>query len=405
MRAALAREAAGVIDLGLSAADRAAFEAALLAARRDISVRVTVLDRDEEALTELLPRVLTGSVQVDADVDVSRSLSMTLLDPGNKLQFDSGNPAEGAVYADNHLAVEYGVWVAALSRWVYVPVFSGPVTGFERDGQVVTVEAQGKESLGLDPHRVTAGYTLLKGRTLADAIAAVMGRLGEEKTRLGMVKGKLATRRAVTPGEQPWAVCVGGEEDASGKPKPGLMSKADDVFYLFYDGTGTLTAKRRGGPTSWVFDEAQLTSTPKYSYDVLQFVNHAEVKGGVRKGSKKHAHGEYTLPATHPLSPAKLGRNGTKRYMTLFHEADTLKTDADCDAKARQLVESRAFQGVAASFDCLPIPHLEDTDVVRLDLTGYTITFPLRQFTIPLTSDATMAVGFNKRVRKPRRSQ
>ena len=38
-----------------------------------------------------------------------------------------------------------------------------------------------------------------------------------------------------------------------------------------------------------------------------------------------------------------------------------------------------------------------------LKMPEYALTFPLRQFTIPLTSDATMAIGFNKRVSRPHR--
>jgi hypothetical protein len=376
---------------------------AQLAASHTIRITIDVFDRDETPIKTIQPQLLGGSVTVDASQDVSRSLNLELLDPEHKLQFDSTNPAEGALYADNFIGVKYGVFVEDGLGWVDIPVFFGPMTSFKRDGDVVIVEAQGKESLGLEPHSAVYSYALRKGMLVRSAIQNVMGRVGETKFRLGMIAGKLAKGRAVVPGEQPWRVCVGGDTDGAGGKKPSLMSKATGNFYLFYDGRGYLTAKRKNATSVFTFKHTRHVLTePSYEYDVLSFRNHAEVRGGVSKKTKKRVRGEYTLPASHPLSPSSLQRNGKGRFLTIFHEADNLKTAAACRVKARRLVEATAFQGVSAQFEALPIPMLEENDTITLDMGTYTLTFQLKSFTIPLTAENTMSVGYTKRAQLPR---
>lgn len=388
-----------MIDLNLSPTAQDAYEAALLESHR-IRITVTIRDRNERRVANLqAPKVLTGAVHVDTDADVSRSLSLSLLDPQHKLQFDGDNPANGAVYADNFVSIEYGVWVSDISRWVDVPVFFGPLTAFSRTGPEVTLEAQGKETLGLDPHLAVNGYTIPKGTTVAKAIRGVMGRLGEQSFALGMISGRLHKHRTVTRGESPWMVCVGGSQDANGHPKPSLMSKAGGHFLLFYDGRGKLTAKRRSASSKWTFNGRQLTSRPSFSYDIMEVRNHVVVTGGTPEHSKRHYRGSATLPAAHPLSATSLARRGKKRYLVTFFTSDSLKSDAACRAKAQEILSAHTHQGVEASFECLPIPHLEELDSVTLKIDGYSVTFPVRSFSIPLTSDSAMTVGFTRQVK------
>ena len=369
-----------------------AYLAALTASHR-IRVTVTIRDRNEQpAKTIELPQMLTGAVQVDASQAVTRSLAMTYLDPANKLTFDSANPAAGATYADNFISVVYSVETEL--GWVDVPVFWGPVTGYSRAGAEVTVEAQGKESLALDPYLVVNGYNLHRNMLVGDAVAAVMGKIGEQRVKLGMVTGRLHNHRAVIRGHQPWQVCVGGDSDANGKPLPGLMSKAGGHPLLYYDGTGTLRAKRRGGSPVYTFDETSLLTRPGYTYDVLAARNRVYVEGGTPKGKpKKHYTGTAVLASGHPLSPKSLARNGHWRYLTTMAQNGSLTSDAACRAAAKIMLGQLSGQGIEASFDALPAPHLEEYDAVQMQTEGYEFAFPLRAFAIPLTTDQPMTVG------------
>ncbi len=386
-----------MIDLNLTPSHMAAYRAALVDSHR-IRITIMILDRNEKPLRHLqAPKIVSGSVQVDASADVTRSLELVCLDPAHKLDFDHTSPAKGAVYADNFVSVKYGVFVASHNFWVDVPVFWGPLTKFTRQGPEVTLEAQGKETLGLDPHLVTHGYTIAKGTHVRDAIRNVMGRLGEARFNLGMVRGRLRTHRSVVPGEAPWAVCVGGS--SNGGSTPGLLSKSSGHVHLFYDGEGRLTAKRLNTSSVFVFTGGHVVSHPGFAYDILEARNHVEVTGGTPKKSKRHFRGSATLSASHPLSPHALSRNSKPRYLVTFFESDSLKSDAACRAKAKSILAANTTQALDATFECLPVPHLEEHDAVTLKMDGYNVAFTMKTFTIPLTADASMSVGFAKSVR------
>lgn len=388
--------------LGLSKTAQAQYEAALKVSgpRR---ITITIRDHDEKKILDLTPpAVLDGAVQVDATASVTRSLSLTCLDPNHKLQFDSNSPATGAVYADNFVSVDYGVYISATDSWVDVPVFWGPLTDFQRQGAEVTLEAQGKESLGLDPHLVRNGYTLHRGMTIDKAVRNVMDRLGEQRYNLETMGGRLHNNRAVIPGEAPWGVVAAGGTDSAGNSKPPLVSKANGHAMLYYNGIGRLTHRKRTTNISWLFTTDQLVSEPGFHFDILNVRNHVQVKGGTPKKSKKHFRGHATLPDIHPLSPYALRRNGAPRYMVEFFESNSLKSDAACRAQAELILANHSQEGVEASFDCLPVPHLEEWDRVTLNGPGgYSMTFPVSTFTIPLTTDAPMTIGASRSV-KPR---
>ena len=300
-----------MIDLGLTKAQDDAYRAALVTSHR-IRTKVLVLDANEAPVKGLVPQVLSGAVTVEASAAVSRSLSMTLLDPNHKLTFDSASPADGALYADNFVQVTYGVETSL--GWVDVPVFTGPVTGYSRSGHEVSVEAQGKESLAMDPQLVVSTINVHRNTLISDAISAVMGKAGEstKHVSLGMVKGRVVHARAIHRGESPWAVCTGGGSDSSGNPKPGLIAKATGRPFLYYDGRGTLTAKNRGGPPKFTFTERHVTSEPGYTYDVLAARNYVYVTGG-KPAKAKQPSAVTSEPG--PQRPAALpGRDGHGRH-------------------------------------------------------------------------------------------
>lgn len=382
-------------SLGLTPTLQAEYDATLLTSHRVRTV-VRVLDRNESLVRELIPQMISGSVTVNATSDVTRSLNAVFLDTDHAMAFDPASPSNSALYADNLLDVSYGVYLPTSQVWVDVPVFRGPITGFSRMGVEVTVEAQGKEALALDPNLVVSGYTIPKGLHIADAIYNVMNRTGEQRYQLTSLGGHVPINRTVIPGESPWCVVARVSKDANGHNIASLASRATDNPYLFYDGAGYLTAKNRTGNPVWTFTEDQLITRPSFKYDALAFRNCAVVTGGVAEGSMTIPRGGYALPPEHPLSPTSLGRHGTQRYMVIFDEVDTLKTNAECKARAKTLVTDAAHGEAEASFQCLPIPHLEELDAVTLQTGDYSITFKANQFTIPLTADAPMSVGPGK---------
>jgi len=397
-----------MLDLGLTKAEQVEFERALRSSH-DIKLEVRVLDSNEDPIGNLSfpsTHVLAGQVDVDATADITRSLSMTLLDPTHRLKFTPDNAAQGAIYAENFLDVDYCVYVEGLGDWVDVPVFRGPVTNFSHDGAQVSVEAQGKEALGLDPHFLRLGFTLKKHLEVEEAIKHTMRKVGERKFDLpefGNVR--VGTDMVVEPGQEAWRIVTGGE-DANGNRVQGLVELTREDRAAIYDARGRLTARRRNQPLAYVFrtgEAASIITPPVLAFDILEFRNFIKVIGAKGKGDKKSVSGVALLPDHHPLSPKKLARNGEPRYMAAFYSAPSLKTESDCADKAKDTLERKAKAGIDVQFEALPIPHLEEWDMVKAETEEGPLEFALKQFTLPLTSTESMSIGYNKRIKQYRR--
>lgn len=433
-----------MIHLGLTSDEARAFGATLTQSHK-IRLDVALLDQDENEISNLsapINRVLTGAVQVDSTAAITRSLSLTLLDPRHKLRFEANSPAHGSIYADRFVAVRYEVYVPAtltdsqgetitgIGDWVSVPVFWGPLSNYERNGAEVSIEAQGKESLMLNPYFATQPYTVHKGTRLDDAIQDIAGRAGETRFSLPDLPDKLGRARVVHSNAEPWLALTNSKTVSgvvssksvrghvtSGRDKgavsftnelgkvPGLIDTIAGHYGGFYDGRGRLCVRKLNRQSVHTFTDGRdliAGSPPQVSYDITAFRNYVRVTGGKPKG-KPSAVGHAALPPANPLSPDALARNGKNRYMTEFITADNLKTDDECEAHAHEVLERLAMQGVDISFTCLPLPMLEENDVVTLRTEDFTYDFQVKSFSIPLTSDTAMTIGRHQKVSVGRR--
>jgi hypothetical protein len=406
-----------VLDLALSPADRATLLACLRGAQGPIRRRIGIhiLDKREKVIESLdvpASRMVTGAVTVDATATVTRSLAMTFVDPLRRLGFDAASPGKGAIFADNMIAVRYAVEVDPLG-WIEIPVFWGPVTTFERDAASVTIEAQGKEALALDPHFATQGYTIAKGRRVDNAIRDVMDRMGETRYHMPDLSARLAARRAIQADDEPWDIVKFGwasqKKVYHGKGKKRRGKKVDveynglvkiaGHYYPFYNGRGQLTVRRRTTLPMLTFQEGRdLLTVPTVKFDALAARNHVVVTGATVTVGKKHVQrrASATLPPGHPLSPYAIGRNGKARYMSEFVDAPTIKTQAAAVAAAKQILAVKSAEGLDLSFDSLPFPMLEELDYVTVQTGDYSLAIPLETFTIPLDGSSNMTIGYTK---------
>jgi hypothetical protein len=395
-----------VIDLNLTKDEFQEYVDALRDNHR-VRIQFDLLDQNEDHIDSLstpINRVVSGSVQVDLTADVTRSLEVTVLDENRRLRFEGNSPARGAVYADRFIAVRYDVYVKSLDDWVSCPVFWGPLTGYSREGNQVTLEAQGKEILLMAPHYATNGYTLKKNQRLDDAIKEVALRAGETRFDIPEFSdAKLRTGRVVVARDEPWMVLKGGDQDANGDPVPGLVGEAPGERMIYYDARGRLTVRGIDQAAVVTFaDGRDLVTHPSVSYDLTEFRNTVVVRGKKPEG-KPHAIGKAQLKTNHPLSSWNLRRNGIPRYMTEFVEAEGLKTVEECEARAELILEKLAQQGVTPSFECLPLPYLEEADEARLETDEWSFKFALKQFTLPLTVTEPMTIGTNVMVSRFRK--
>lgn len=407
-----------MLDLALSPADKATLLACLRGQQGNTYRRrmiVQILDKREKVIQSLdvpASRMTTGQVTVDATATVTRSLAMTFVDPLRRLGFDAASPAKGAIFADNMVAVRYCVEVDPLG-WIEIPVFWGPITTFERDAASVTIEAQGKEALALDPHFATQGYTLAKGRRVDNAIRDVMDRVGETRYHLPDLPARLQSRRAILPDDEPWDIVKFGWASSKkvyhgkGKKRRGQkqdveyngLVKVAGHYYAYYNGRGQLAVRRRVRTPMLTLQEGRdLVTVPTVKFDALAARNHVVVTGANVTVGKKHVQrrASATLPPGHPLSPYAIGRNGKARYMTEFVDASTIKTQKGCKDAAQSILDTKSTEGLDLSFDCLPFPFLEELDYVTVRTQDYSLAIPLETFTIPLDGSSNMTVGYAK---------
>ncbi|MGI8682078.1 MAG: hypothetical protein ACR2JO_08105 [Mycobacteriales bacterium] len=375
-----------MIPLGLTAAELPLFHAALTRSHT-FTLDVDVLDMEQKPVSSLSPVVTDGQVNLSDDGEVTRSLSMTFLDPTRSLQLDSDSPSDGALYADRMISVRHSIRVPELGRSVSVPVFCGPLVKFDRTGSEVSVEAQGKESLAKDD---VPTLVCRAGMLTVDAIRTILSeRCGETFFAFpANVRARLG--KDVTVGEadelRPWVVCL-------------ALAKSLGM-QLFYDGAGT--CRLRKIPVSPVFelladaDGANITAPVAISHDFTEIRNRVLVTGA--PGITAVA----TAPASHPLSPTRLGRNGVPRRKTLFYEDDKLTSRAAAQAVANRELGHYLAETIGVSCSIVPAMHLDVLDLGRITTRDFAAEFRLRSASMPLGTGGDMTIGWQTRVSRPR---
>lgn len=379
----------------LTAVQRAEFELRL-ATGYEQRTTVTVLTNEDVPVSSVSAWILEGQVDVrvpeydreSKTIEVSRNASLTLLDPAAELGFDSGSPVSGSMYLDRMIGLAYGVRCSF--GWVDCPVFVGPLTSVERDGEFVSIEAQGKELFGLSEANTTATYK--EGRELRDVFSSLMGRTGEDLALVDHLPAgpKLQKTFSITPETHYWFQAY----------RIALSQKRAP----FYDGSGRCRTPLEPTRPSWTFaygNGGMLLSLPKVGYSVDDLKNAARVVGGEPKGSKRKVIGTAEAPATSSLSATTLGRRGAKRYLLATEEDSELTTKAKATARAKELLEDGLAQQVATEFTALAVPHLEPWDLVVVNSPHFAGEMRVKNFSLPLTADGVMTVGFNDRVTKP----
>lgn len=348
-----------------------------------VHIKIESITLDHDDPRDMSDRLLDGQVTVSAVAEVStRELTVSLLDPDATLGFDSGDPADGVMFADRMLRVLYGTRGQRLKRWVYVPIFTGPVTALDRDGYVVALRASSKEILGGE---VWAGFTVKKGTNKVDAIKQIMAKSGESRWRTSATTSKLGAQLSVANPQTFWL--------AAKKVAQSIDRQ------IFYDGDGKLVVRPAPTAVSYTFSEGEggsVLTEPQVSYDPASLKNVVQVKGRKPKKGKTPVYNAYA-PSDHPLSPRRLGRNGQPRYIAEKFQSDSYRSLAECKKRAITLLESKLTETINVKFDALVIPHLEPNDKCKVAVGRMDLDFWLREYTIPLTPGGVMTVGYVRR--------
>lgn len=384
-----------MLSLGLTAEEHAEY-VTTLASTHEIAVTVQILDNQHNVVSTVTNILMDG--QVDAKVvelsesgdsiDISRTCRLVFLDPGRTMTFDSDSPADGAIYLDRMIRVVYSV--RCPSRWVDVSVFTGPVSKCDRDGDMVNVEAQGKEAYGLR----TAGWTFTYTGLVTVALKAILSAYGETSKRWD-----------IPDSTQPLVKPITVARDSRRWVKAWTAAAALNRI-LYYDGRGVARAITAPTKPSVVIRSGNgglLMSDPQISFDTTELKNRVLVLGGKPAGSGTPVSATVTAPTTHPLSPLKIGLGDAPGYEMLIEENTNIRTPAAALARAKTLLAKFLRQQVDVTYTSLPIPHLEPWDIVTLQTPRFSLDTLVGQFSLPLVADKTMTVGYQTNLTQPRR--
>lgn len=376
-----------MMRLGLSAADLRAYNRALYAPVIERRIEVRVMNLEGHVLRSLTPKVLDGQVIIDVTQTPTRILNLTFLDPSRSLAFEPDSPAEAPLHRSRMVQVIDSRRVAELDRWVDCEVFTGPMWNFERNGAVVTITAHGKERQALGQKWVTKGFAKKSKKTTM--IRTLLSLTGEAWLSIPDLRYTFPNRISVHRMDVPWEKV---------KRVARSMNR-----HLFYDGRGW--ARLRPYPTKPCFTFYKtLLAEPEVRRDVEGLINQVWVVGGKPKGQKKRVQAMARLPHRHPLSPESLGRNGKPLYLVEKVVNPHIKTIAEAKRRAIRIRDDRARITTEFSFESLPVPHLEEQDMVALKAEEGRLLVRMRQWTIPLGPDAQpMTVGTLRRTTRARR--
>lgn len=346
-------------------------------------IRVSLLDRKGDVVEDLSRWFHDGQVIVDSEQDVTRSATVTILDPKRRFGFDADTYQGGDLDLSRQIRVLWQVGGSGLVKPVTVPVHSGPVTRVQRDGPLLTIEAQGKELFGLTPTNRT--LTIRKGTKRTDAIKTILReRMGV--TRLGQIpdlRAKLPDDLVVGPNDLAWV-------------KAKRLAKSLNRQILF-GGDGIVYLRPWPEGVQWRFGadgQGGLTKEPTTTADLQAVKNHIKVTGATPKGKKHPVKGSATADRAHPLSPWQLGPPDAPMWLIEEIHNEHLRTDRECDEFAETRLKQLLRLTRDVVFDASPVPHLEWGDQIRLDTPFEQMTTRLDKFTLPLGLGQSMNVGY-----------
>lgn len=366
-----------MIPLGLSPAEMRALIDTLTGSH-SVHVTVQVLDLNGNHLADVSDMLLSGQVNIDDTASVTRSATLSLLDPNHSLHFDSDSPTDGAIYVDRMILIAYSVKAPGAAAWVDIPLFRGPVSKMDRTNDVVNIEAQGKEVLAQGAAWKT--WTYKKNHRRVDVIQSILHDLtGETRFSFPEHSARLPADISVGRASVPWNV-------ASHIAKGMNMQ-------LFYDGRGVARLRRLPTTSSFTFksgDGGTVLTPPQVTYTTENLKNLVWVRGAGKISVSKAA------PYSHPLSPHRLGRNGVPRYLLDEVQDTSIRTKKEAlDVMNTRLTHS-LLTAVEVSFDAMAIPFLEPGDVARVTTGDFSNAFRVHQLSIPLVVGGTMTVGYLK---------
>lgn len=339
---------------------------------------VWLIDQNHNFVMNLSDRLIDGSLDVDADADVTRSLDLTLANVDGLFHPDQ---LVGGVYPNRFIQVwhMFGKFPLYSSPVAAFPMFTGPITSVDPNGPLVDLECQGKEYLlqeGLwQARQYGAGF--LRASAIFDMAVLYGGEFFldfDYSTSTFTKNFTVPTETDVWDQMKEWADSMG--------------------YQLFYNGLGRLRLRPKQTQPCMDFNPTNMTSPPDPGFDISNLINVARVVGGAPKNEVGSWVWDVYPPANHPYSPQSLARNGHPRFIPSITEDDSLGTYDEANVAAWTSLSQGLVAGYTCEFTAAIMPWLEEGDMISITTPSYANQLLLSKFTIPLVGDAEMSVGF-----------
>lgn len=345
---------------------------ATCAGSHDIRVEATLMNLDHDIVGYL--NMVDSQGQVAGDRHgfgephgPQRRLTLTALDPHNRLGVGSGDLDDSQLYYDRIVQISYGVLCPTLG-WVDLNVFTGLPWKLQNTDGALYVEADDLSRLGWEV--AWKPLTVEKGTLLTTAIERILARSGFTQVRLPASKRRLAHPVTLGRRQHPWVLAD-------------RLAQAED-WQLYVDGSGIPTARTLPGNTMFSFD-SEIVEPVASSTDREGFANTVLAIGRKPRGAKRRVRFVAKAPASHDLSSRSLAHNGAKDYELEVVENDHLRTTAQARRKARRVLADRLRAHESATCGVLPMPYLTPGDRARfVNAEGEWVRDRIDSFTLPL---------------------
>lgn len=366
--------------LGLSDAELRAYHRGLVTTH-ERRIRVAVYDLDGSVLTHLTPEILDGQVMVDATAGLdqpTRILDLSFLDPSRSVHFEPKSPGDAPLHRSRVVQVIDSRRMPELDDWVDCEVFTGIVWDFDRQGAEVSLVAHGMERQGLGQKWKPVTYA--KHRKKTDVIKDILANFGESYVGgIPDLDARMPERMTITRMDSPW-------------PRAKRLALSMDR-QLFYPGAGRPVLRRLPSRPVFTFrDDRHLLSEVKIDRDPEGVFNTFVAVGAKGKGAKHRPQAVSTLPTDHPLSAQSLARNNVPLRLVKREENRQVKNAAEAKARADRMKADGSRVLVNYSFDSIPIPHLDENDLVRVVTDQGAFVIRMDKWTLPLGYDGAPAM-------------
>lgn len=374
--------------MGLNSADFTAYEA-VLGQSHQIRRTVHILDLDHAFIEDVSPFVVSGQVNVGSG-EVGRSATLTLFDPTHSIGFDTANPTEGTVAPKYLVRITRGIYVETIDRWVDVPLGVLWANKVTRSGDVLSIEAQGKEALGQYPYTYPASLaapgTMGAGFNKLYLIQAIMGQIGETRFAFTQAESAAVTTaaRVVTPEDTWWGLC---------------REIADSMgWLLFYNAEGYLECRPPTAAAVYTFARGiggTLRDEGDIGYSTDGIINAVKAEGATPENAEAPF---VAFAATAPTDPLSLTRNGVRLYFRTDVSNEWATTQAITQSVADYNLAVSKLQSVTGGVDSSVVAHLEPGDQVGyVNSDGVWVQFAWTEASIPLGL-GTQSNGYQRRV-------